>query len=62
MARETMKRPSGVLISRTNKSWRLGWKAERVLQHIRDSVGTHFDPEAVRAFEHLHAEDLSKFH
>lgn len=33
-----------------DRPYRTAWSAERALTHIRQGAGSHFDPEAVRAF------------
>ncbi|MDF2441153.1 MAG: hypothetical protein JWN98_2137 [Abditibacteriota bacterium] len=38
---------------RSDRPYRAGWPVEKALQHIRDSSGTHFDPQIVQAFEQL---------
>lgn len=38
---------------RSDRPYRAGWPVEKVLQHIRDSSGTHFDPRVVQAFEKI---------
>jgi HD-GYP domain-containing protein (c-di-GMP phosphodiesterase class II) len=41
----------------SDRPYRKGWPIERVLNHIRDSAGSHFDPEVVEAFLQLHLDD-----
>jgi putative nucleotidyltransferase with HDIG domain len=40
----------------SDRPYRQGWPIARVLQHIRDGAGTHFDPKVVEAFVQLHGE------
>jgi PAS domain S-box-containing protein len=35
---------------RSNRPYRTGWPEERVLAHIQDEAGTHFDPHVVEIF------------
>lgn len=35
---------------RSDRPYRPGWPDEKVLEHIRQSAGTHFDPKAVEIF------------
>ena len=35
---------------RYDRSYRPGWPAERVKEHLREGAGTHFDPRVVPAF------------
>ena len=35
---------------RSDRPYRAGWPDEKVLEHIRSSAGTHFDPKAVELF------------
>ncbi len=32
----------------SDRPYRPGWEATRVLQHIKEQAGTHFDPEIVK--------------
>jgi len=41
----------------SDRPYRKGWPIGRVLNHIRDGAGTHFDPAVVEAFLHLHADE-----
>jgi HD-GYP domain-containing protein (c-di-GMP phosphodiesterase class II) len=41
----------------SDRPYRKGWPIERVLNHIRDGAGSHFDPQVVEAFLQLHAND-----
>jgi len=47
---------------RSDRSYRAAWKEEKVLEHIRNSSGTHFDPQVVDAFMQLCKEirDISR--
>ena len=38
----------------SDRPYRKGWPLQRVLKHIRDGAGTHFDPEVVAAFLQIH--------
>ena len=38
---------------RSDRPYRPGWSAERVIEHIRELSGTHFEPSVVEAFETL---------
>ena len=38
---------------RSNRPYRSAWAEEKVRQHIRDSAGTHFDPQVVDVFMQL---------
>lgn len=38
----------------SDRPYRKGWPIERVLDHIRDSGGSHFDPQVVHAFLEMH--------
>jgi len=40
----------------SDRPYRKGWPLQRVLQHIRDASGTHFDPQVVTAFLEMHSE------
>jgi len=42
----------------SDRPYRKGWPIERVLNHIRDGAGQHFDPAVVEAFLHLHKDDV----
>lgn len=42
---------------RSDRPYRKGWPIERVLQHIRDGSGTHFDPQVVEKFLQLHSQN-----
>jgi len=42
----------------SDRPYRKGWPIGRVLNHIRDGAGTHFDPAVVEAFLLLHADEL----
>jgi len=44
----------------SDRPYRKGWPIVRVLHHIRDGAGTHFDPSVVEAFLRLHADELAK--
>jgi hypothetical protein len=39
---------------RSNRPYRQAWPEEKVLEHIDSLAGSHFDPEAARAFIELH--------
>ena len=41
---------------RSDRPYRRAWERDRVLDHIRDLSGTHFDPQVVAAFLDLMAE------
>lgn len=41
---------------RSDRPYRKAWPVEKVLDHLRDEAGTHFDPEVVEAFLELHEE------
>jgi diguanylate cyclase (GGDEF)-like protein/PAS domain S-box-containing protein len=41
----------------SDRPYRKGWPIERVLQHIRDGSGTHFDPQVVEKFLQLHSQN-----
>jgi HD-GYP domain-containing protein (c-di-GMP phosphodiesterase class II)/PAS domain-containing protein len=38
----------------SDRPYRKGWPLQRVLKHIRDQAGTHFDPQVVEAFLQMH--------
>ncbi len=38
----------------SDRPYRKGWPVQRVLKHIRDGSGTHFDPDVVTAFLQIH--------
>jgi HD-GYP domain-containing protein (c-di-GMP phosphodiesterase class II) len=38
----------------SDRPYRKGWPLQRVLKHIRDGSGSHFDPEVVAAFLRIH--------
>jgi HD-GYP domain-containing protein (c-di-GMP phosphodiesterase class II) len=38
---------------RSDRPYRPGWAEERVLEHIREQTGKHFDPRVVEAFFQL---------
>ncbi len=38
----------------SDRPYRQGWPLQRVLRHIRDGAGTHFDPAVVAAFLQIH--------
>ncbi len=38
----------------SDRPYRQGWPLQRVLKHIRDGAGTHFDPQVVAAFLKIH--------
>ena len=38
---------------RSDRPYRPGWSAERVIEHIRELSGTHFEPVVAEAFETL---------
>jgi putative nucleotidyltransferase with HDIG domain len=38
----------------SDRPYRKGWPLQRVLKHIRDGAGTHFDPGVVEAFLGMH--------
>jgi hypothetical protein len=38
----------------SDRPYRKGWPLQRVLKHIRDGAGTHFDPQVVEAFLQMH--------
>lgn len=38
---------------RSDRPYRPGWSADRVIEHIRSSSGTHFEPVVAEAFETL---------
>lgn len=38
----------------SDRPYRQGWPLQRVLRHIRDAAGTHFDPAVVAAFLQIH--------
>ncbi len=38
----------------SDRPYREGWPLQRVLKHIRDGAGTHFDPTVVAAFLQIH--------
>ncbi len=38
---------------RYDRAYRAGWPAERVKEYLRESAGTHFDPQVVPAFLHI---------
>jgi HD-GYP domain-containing protein (c-di-GMP phosphodiesterase class II) len=38
---------------RSDRPYRPGWSADRVIEHIRSSSGTHFEPVVAEAFESL---------
>jgi PAS domain S-box-containing protein len=38
---------------RSDRPYRQGWPADKVLQHIRDGAGSHFDPQVVAVFEQM---------
>ena len=40
----------------SDRPYRKGWPIERVLSHIADGSGTHFDPQVVEAFLRMHEE------
>ncbi len=40
----------------SDRPYRKGWPLQRVLKHIRDASGTHFDPQVVSAFLEMHPE------
>lgn len=42
---------------RSDRPYRQGWPEEKVFEHIRAQVGTHFDPKAVEAFFKVMSED-----
>ncbi len=41
----------------SDRPYRPGWEATRVLQHIKEQAGTHFDPEIVKLFVKLVEEE-----
>jgi HD-GYP domain-containing protein (c-di-GMP phosphodiesterase class II) len=45
---------------RSDRPYRKGWPEERVLEHIASLSGSHFDPEAARAFIELRRGNLPK--
>ena len=40
----------------SDRPYRRGWPLVKVLHHIRDGAGTHFDPQVVQAFLQMHPE------
>jgi HD-GYP domain-containing protein (c-di-GMP phosphodiesterase class II) len=42
---------------KSDRPYRPGWTDEKVLEHIRTSAGTHFDPQVVKVF--LKMEDIA---
>ena len=42
----------------SDRPYRKGWPIARVLNHIREGSGTHFDPDVVKAFLQLHEHEL----
>jgi PAS domain S-box-containing protein/putative nucleotidyltransferase with HDIG domain len=39
---------------RSDRPYRAAWQEDKVLAYIRDSSGTHFDPQVVKAFMRIH--------
>jgi putative nucleotidyltransferase with HDIG domain len=42
---------------RSDRPYRNGWPADKVIEHIRSQAGTHFDPSVVEVFLRLVAEE-----
>jgi HD-GYP domain-containing protein (c-di-GMP phosphodiesterase class II) len=46
---------------RYDRSYRAGWSAERVKEHLREGAGRHFDPQVVPAFLRILERDGEPF-
>ncbi len=45
---------------RSDRPYRTAWPAEKVLEHIRTSAGTHFDPQVVKRFLEMESAENPK--
>jgi PAS domain S-box-containing protein len=45
---------------RSDRPYRAAWPAEKVLEHIRASAGTHFDPQVVKRFLEMESAENPK--
>ncbi len=44
---------------RSNRTYRLGWPEDKVIDYIREQAGSHFDPDVVEAFLALKTSSLA---